>query len=151
MQRLLNTCRLTLQPVQASDAAEIHVMFAQEGVIRDSEAGFQERGLGLWSARERGTQPIAGLTGFRHFYDLPVLELLYALHPVYWNGGLATDMAQAAVDYAFSHELLTEIHCTQSRLSPRHGASRYAPAWPHHRDRGGRYLLGSASLHPVVR
>ena len=140
MHRLLDTGHLTLQPVQASDAAEIHAMFAQdgvyrymtdgapmplswvEGVIRDSEAGFQERGLGLWAAREHGTSTILGLTGFRHFYDPPVLELLYALHPIYWNRGLASEMAQAAVDYAFSHGLLTEINCSTDE--PNHASVR---------------------------
>jgi RimJ/RimL family protein N-acetyltransferase len=119
-----------LQPVTAPEAIEIHAIFTQEGVyrymtdgvpmpltwvegiIRDSDVTFRERGLGLWSVREHDAQPIVGLTGFRHFYDPPVFELLYALHSAYWRRGLATEMAQAVVTYAFTHGLLCEIKCS---------------------------------------
>jgi RimJ/RimL family protein N-acetyltransferase len=140
MQRLLNTRRLFLQPAQAEDAAEIHAIFAHEGVyrymtdgvpmpltwvegiIRDSDTDFRECGLGLWSVREHGAQPIIGLTGFRHFYDPPIFELLYALLPAHWRRGLATEMAQAVIDYAFTHGLLSEIKCSTDE--PNHASVR---------------------------
>lgn len=127
MQRLLQTQRLMLQPVQAGEAAEIHAIFARPGVyryltegvpmpltwvagiIRDSEATFEARGLGLWSVREHSAQPIIGLTGYRDFYDPPVFELFYALLPAYWHRGLATEMARAVIAYAFTHQYLSEI------------------------------------------
>ena len=129
-----------LQPVRAAEAAEIHAIFAREGVyrymtdgapmplswvegiIRDSDHTFQERGLGLWSVREHGTQPIVGLTGFRYFYDPPIFELIYALHPAYWQRGLATEMAQAVIAYVFTHGLLSEIKCSTDE--PNHASAR---------------------------
>ncbi|ETW97128.1 MAG: hypothetical protein ETSY1_23915 [Candidatus Entotheonella factor] len=140
IQRLLETQRLILQPVEAGEAAELHAIFAQEGVyryltdgvsmpltwvegiIRDSEAAFEARGLGLWSVREHRAQPIIGLTGFREFYDPPVLELLYALLPAYWHRGLATEMAEAAVAYAFNHRYLSEIRASTDE--PNHASAR---------------------------
>jgi RimJ/RimL family protein N-acetyltransferase len=140
MQRLLNTRRLTLQPVRGEEAAELHAMFVQEGVYRymtdgvpmpltwvermihDSDTMFRERGLGLWYAREHGASPIIGLTGFRNFYHPPVLELLYALHPDHWHRGLATEMAQAAIAYAFTHGLLSEVRASTD--APNHASAR---------------------------
>ncbi len=73
--------------------------------------------------REHGTQPIVGLTGFRYFYDPPVFELIYALHPAYWQRGLATEMAQAVIAYAFTHGLLSDIKC--STEEPNHASARF--------------------------
>jgi ribosomal-protein-alanine N-acetyltransferase len=130
MPRIIKTTRLVLRPVHSLEAAELHALFTNEevrryltdgavmsrgwveGVIRDSEASFTERGLGLWSAREHGAIPIIGLTGFRDFYDPPVCELLYVLQPAHWHCGFATEMARAAIDYAFTHTRLTEVRAS---------------------------------------
>ncbi len=140
MQRVLETRRLMLQPVRPGEAAEIHAIFAQEGVyrymtdgvpmplswvegiIRDSDATFDERGLGLWSVREHGAQPIIGLTGFRDSYDPPVFELIYALLPAYWHRGYATEMAQAVIAFAFTHQYLSEIRASTDE--PNHASAR---------------------------
>lgn len=130
MQSIIKTARLELRPVHALEADELHALLINEDVrryltdgvavsrewvegdIRDSEVSFTERGLGLWSAREHGAAPIIGLTGFRDFYDPPVFELMYALHPSHWHRGFATEMAQAAIDYAFTHTRLTEVRAS---------------------------------------
>ncbi|MDH3599222.1 MAG: GNAT family N-acetyltransferase [Candidatus Tectomicrobia bacterium] len=127
---IVKTARLVLRPVHSLEAAELHALLVNEevrryltdgaivsrewveGVIRDSDASFTERGLGLWSAREHGTTSIIGLTGFRDFYDPPVFELLYALRPSHWRRGFATEMAQAAIDHAFTHTRLTEVRAS---------------------------------------
>jgi RimJ/RimL family protein N-acetyltransferase len=137
---VLNTCRLVLQPVQTEEAAELHAIFAQadvyryltdgvpmplswvEDIIRDSDTTFQERGLGLWSVREHGARPIIGLTGFHHFYHPPVFELIYALRPAYWHRGLATEMAQAVIAYAFTHRRLCTIRASTDE--PNHASAR---------------------------
>lgn len=130
MQGIVETARLVLSPVHSLEAAELHALFVNEavrryltdgvvmsrewveGVIRDSKTSFTERDLGLWSAREHGATPIIGLTGFRDFYDPPVFELLYALRPSHWHCGFATEMAQAAIDYAFIHTQITEVRAS---------------------------------------
>jgi RimJ/RimL family protein N-acetyltransferase len=130
MQDIVETARLVLRPVHSLEAAELHALFMNEavcryltdgvamsrewveGVIRDSKTSFTERDLGLWSVREHGATPIIGLTGFRDFYEPPVFELLYALQPLHWRCGFATEMARAAIDYAFMHTWLTEVRAS---------------------------------------
>jgi RimJ/RimL family protein N-acetyltransferase len=130
MQHVIASARLVLQPVHMAEAAELHALLGHEdvrryltdgiamsrawveGIIRDSAVSFTARGLGLWSAREHGAQRIIGLTGFRDFYTPPVLELLYALQPSHWHRGFATEMAQAAIDYAFRHVGLRAVRAS---------------------------------------
>jgi [ribosomal protein S5]-alanine N-acetyltransferase len=91
-----------------------------EGIIRERAVSFAERGLGLWSAREHGAPLIIGLTGFRNFYTLPVFELLYALRSPHWHRGFATEMAQAAIDYAFQR---TSLHAVRASTDAPNQAS----------------------------
>jgi RimJ/RimL family protein N-acetyltransferase len=130
MPHVITSARLELRPVHMAEAAELHALLVHEdvrryltdgvamsrawveGIIRDSAAAFAERGLGLWSARAHGAPLIIGITGFRTFYDPPVLELLYALRPSHWHRALATEMARAAIDYAFRHAGLREVRAS---------------------------------------
>ena len=130
MQHVIASARLVLRPVHSTEAAELHALLVHEdvrryltdgvamscawveGIIRASAVSFSERGLGLWSAREHGAPLIIGLTGFRDFYTPPVFELLYALRPSHWHRGFATEMAQAAVDYAFRHTGLRAVRAS---------------------------------------
>lgn len=70
-------------------------------VVADSSGDFATRGLGLWAARQPGDPALVGLVGFRDFYDPPVEELIYALHPYLWGQGMASEMARAAIEHAF--------------------------------------------------
>jgi RimJ/RimL family protein N-acetyltransferase len=130
MQHVIESARLVLRPVHMVEAAALHALLVHEdvrryltdgvamsrewieGIIRHSAVSFAERRLGLWSAREHGAQLIIGLTGFRDFYKPPVLELLYAVWPTYWHRGFATEMAQAAIDYAFRHAGLHAVRAS---------------------------------------
>jgi len=130
MQHVITSARLVLRPVHMTEAAELHALLVHEdvrryltdgvavsrawveGIIQDSPVSFAERGLGLWSVREHGAQLIIGITGFRHFYQPPVLELLYAVRPSHWHRGLATEMARTAIDYAFRHAALREVRAS---------------------------------------
>jgi RimJ/RimL family protein N-acetyltransferase len=70
-------------------------------VVADSRVDFARRGLGLWAARQPGDPALIGLVGFRDFYDPPIEELMYALHPDLWGRGMASEMARAAIEHAF--------------------------------------------------
>jgi RimJ/RimL family protein N-acetyltransferase len=127
MQHVIASARLVLRPVQMAEAAALHALLGHEdvrryltdgvamshewveGLIRASAASFAARGLGLWSAREHGAPRLIGLTGFRDFYTPPVFALLYAVQPSHWYRGFATEMAQAAIDYAFRHTGLQAV------------------------------------------
>ncbi len=137
---MLQTARLTLRPVSQEDAAALHHLFAQpevyrymtdgepisrdwiDTIIADSIATFAQCGLGLWAVQARDTQALIGLTGFRYFYEPPVLELLYALLPGHWQAGLATEMATAAMDYAFTHTDMASIRASTD--APNHASVR---------------------------
>jgi RimJ/RimL family protein N-acetyltransferase len=172
MQHIIASARLVLRPVDMAEAAELHTLLVHEevrryltdgvavsrawveGIIRESAISFAARGLGLWSAREHGAQQIIGLTGFRDFYTPPVFELFYAVQPSHWHRGLATEMAQSAMDYAFRHAGLQAVRASTdapnqaslrvlARLGMRpHGRTVQADA------EGG--LLGSTPLHPLA-
>ena len=115
----LRSRRLELTPIAQGDRGALLELLSLEPVRRylldgnvpeaewvaslvvDSDRGFERGGLGLWAARRPREPRLAGLVGFREFYEPPVEELLYALHPDFWGQGLATEMAAAAIDHAF--------------------------------------------------
>ncbi len=117
--RSIQTERLELAVLDDGDVDELTAMFSLEPVRRylldgnpperdwvaslaaDSQHDFARRGLGLWIVRRRGAAELVGLVGFRDFYDPPVEELIYALHPDAWGQGIATEMSRAAIDRAF--------------------------------------------------
>lgn len=102
-----------------------------DGEIAASVARFTESGCGLWAVRlrdgatagpdaaprgstigiDRNDQgarggdhfsgTLAGIVGFRPFFEPPELQLVYALHPSAWGRGLATEAARAAMQHAF--------------------------------------------------
>jgi ribosomal-protein-alanine N-acetyltransferase len=116
---ILRSERLEMTPIGDADREPLQTLLSLEPVYRylldgnppdptwiatvvtDSQEDFVRRSLGLWAARWPGNSTLAGLVGFRDFYDPPVEELLYALHPDLWGKGLATEMASAAIEHAF--------------------------------------------------
>jgi ribosomal-protein-alanine N-acetyltransferase len=72
-----------------------------EARIRDSEALFEQRAVGIWLAYERSTEALVGFCGFVEFpaiHSEP--ELVYALLEGYAGRGYATEMARASIDHA---------------------------------------------------
>jgi [ribosomal protein S5]-alanine N-acetyltransferase len=124
---VVSTSRLELRPFGPEDAEALHALFTDAGVrrwllddelvprewvdgeIAGSEARFANGGCGLWALREGPGRPIVGFVGFRHFWDPPELELVYALHPTVWGRGLATEAGRAAISYAFGEMGYVEV------------------------------------------
>ena len=72
-----------------------------EARIRDSEALFRRRGIGLWLAHEQTGDALVGFCGFLEFPAIhPEPELVYAVLERYAGRGYATDMARAAIAHA---------------------------------------------------
>jgi [ribosomal protein S5]-alanine N-acetyltransferase len=67
-------------------------------ILRESAASFEERGVGIWGVVLRESGEEVGFCGFRVSGDP---DLVYGLLPDYWELGLATEAARAAVRYAF--------------------------------------------------
>jgi RimJ/RimL family protein N-acetyltransferase len=85
-----------------------------EARIRESEASFARRRIGLWLAYERATDALVGFCGFVDFPALhPEPELVYALLERYAGRGYATEMARAAIAHARTqgglHDIVTSV------------------------------------------
>ncbi len=114
----LHTARLSLCPLTAKDLDAIHALWTDREVRRylcgdkvvslaqsrqwldASTRGFAERRFGLWGLYEAAGGPLVGFSGGR---DWPTgePELIYGLWPAWWGRGLATEAAEAVLDYVF--------------------------------------------------
>lgn len=72
--------------------------------LRQNLAHWDRHGFGLWMLRLREDDSFVGRAYLRHVRVAPTEEigLGYALLPEYWGMGLATEIASAIVDLAFS-------------------------------------------------
>jgi ribosomal-protein-alanine N-acetyltransferase len=69
--------------------------------IRDSEALFERRGVGLWLASDITTNELVGFCGFMEMPAIhPEPQLVYAMFERYSGKGYATEMARASIDHA---------------------------------------------------
>ena len=72
-----------------------------EDRVRDSEALFATRGVGLWLSREHATGALVGFCGFLELPSVhPDPQLVYALLKPFTGRGYATEMASAAIAHA---------------------------------------------------
>ena len=118
--RTLQTERLILRPLAASDAPAIHRISNEpavrrylwddapvtsariEEVVAQSVRMFSEEGVGLFGVRLRDSAELVGFCGFGHTRDGPKeIELIYELLPELWGRGLATEASRACLRHAF--------------------------------------------------
>lgn len=114
--RAIETARLRLRPATAADVDVLHRLWTDPdvrrylwddrvierdvaaAVVEASGKDWDERGYGLWVVEEGGAA--VGFAGFRSSEDDPRPELLFGFLPSHWHRGLATEAANAALDYA---------------------------------------------------
>src|ERR1044072_288557 len=105
----LETARLTLLPLTATDADAFHQLCITPGVRRylfDDEILsreqiedflqtslnlFSESGYGLWALRLIGDPELIGFCGYWFFHAPPELELIYAVSESHWGKGLVVE------------------------------------------------------------
>ena len=114
--------RLRYEPVSLARSGDFHSLVVDEHVrrylmdgeifssewsdarIRDSEALFDRRGVGLWLVEELESRQLAGFCGF---LEIPTIldepRLVDALFGRFTGRGYATEMARAAIAHARSH------------------------------------------------
>ncbi|MGN6577989.1 MAG: GNAT family N-acetyltransferase [Nocardioides sp.] len=102
------------------------------------EAGFAERGFGLWAVEVSATAGFIGFTGLIHqTFEAPftpAFEIGYRLARHAWGQGYATEAATEAVRYAFEEAGLREIvsmtavHNVRSRAVMRKLGMTHDPA-----------------------
>lgn len=68
-------------------------------------------GFGLWLLRDRATGELAGRGGLQYTDAIGglAIEAAWAIVPERWGQGLATELAQAALDVAFAALALQEV------------------------------------------
>jgi ribosomal-protein-alanine N-acetyltransferase len=78
--------------------------------IRDSQALFERRGVGLWLVEKKGSRELLGFCGFLQLSSTQEQpQLVYALRERFAGKGYATEMARASIDYARSRAGFTDI------------------------------------------
>lgn len=130
MNLTIETERTILSPASISDVDELHQIWIQPAVrkylcddliwplsqmqstIAQSAIAFQEGHYGLWIARLKQQEAMAGFTGFWPFFDPPEIQLIYGLASEYWGKGLATEMARAMLAYGFQSYGFEEIRAS---------------------------------------
>ncbi|MBP7779185.1 MAG: GNAT family N-acetyltransferase [Acidobacteria bacterium] len=118
MRPSLSTPRLTLFPLAESDLGALHALWTDADVRRYlcddkivsleqsrqwlavSTRGFAERRFGLWGLHDAAGGPLIGFCGCRD-WSTGEPELMYGLWPAWWGRGLATEAAQAVLEYVF--------------------------------------------------
>ena len=112
----LHTPRLGLRPVAEPDRVRLFEIWSEPEVSRHllTQPGdadhFRDmfdimlqmsRELAMWSVIERSSRVLIGRCGFYAFGQARLPELAYLLSRSYWGRGLASEMARAAIRYAF--------------------------------------------------
>jgi ribosomal-protein-alanine N-acetyltransferase len=84
-----------------------------DAMVDRMEAGWEQRGFGLWALEVVGGPPFIGFAGLSlpafdaHF--TPAVEVGWRLAREHWGQGFATEAARAALDYGFTTLDLNEI------------------------------------------
>jgi RimJ/RimL family protein N-acetyltransferase len=84
-----------------------------DGLVDRCQAHYREHGFTFFAVELRGTGELIGFIGLArtpfeaHF--TPCVEIGWRLGFEYWNRGLATEGARAALQYAFEELKLTEV------------------------------------------
>lgn len=125
---LLETDRLYLRPYNSDDGPALHRLWTDPAVrryllddevvardfvdqeIADTVALFEEHGYGQWSVRPKEGTDLIGFSGYRPFYNPPVLQLIYGMDPAWWGQGLAVEAARAVLRYGFETLGFETIH-----------------------------------------
>jgi [ribosomal protein S5]-alanine N-acetyltransferase len=104
-----------------------------EARIRESEALFERRGVGLWLAHHRTSYALVGFCGFLEFPAVdPEPELVYAMFARYAGQGYATEMARASIAHVRTRAgfrdiaaAVDEVNTASLRVLEKLGFERY--------------------------
>ncbi len=118
----------TMRPLQASDLDALAEIWSDPEVTRflpsrgtpisrekteqslkSFRKHWQQRGYGIWAIIENCSSQMIGYCGLRYLDELDEVEILYGLAKAYWQQGITTKAAKAAISYGFDVANLDEI------------------------------------------
>lgn len=123
----LVTPRLCLRPWAIEDAGALHAILQEKDLLRyfpntvppslervqwyiDHQLQhWQERGCGHWAVAGQEAGALLGWVGLEYLPELDETEVAYLLSTRAWGKGLATEAAQAAVNFGFDRAGLARI------------------------------------------
>lgn len=134
---LFSSNRLKLRPFQLADARGFFLLnndprvlqytgdkpFADETAAARFIASYdhyRNYGYGRWALVLRKTGQFIGFCGLKYHPEQKFVDLGFRLSCQYWGQGLATEAAEACVDYAF-HDL--QLNCIVGRVQQENKAS----------------------------
>ncbi|MFS8102791.1 GNAT family N-acetyltransferase [Lentzea alba] len=99
----METERLTLRPLTASDVDALEKLHADPEVMRflDPEPAENFLGGSFWAAHEKESGRFIGWFEFKDVGEGAV-ELGYRLHPEFWGRGYATEGGRTLIDRGFT-------------------------------------------------
>ncbi len=144
--------RLAYRPLSTSDLERFHSLVRDEYVrrylmdgnlfprewseerIRQSQALFTRRGVGLWLVTERTTEELVGFCGFMEITSIhPEPQLVYAIFERFAGKGYGAEMARMSIDHARAQSgfaqliaSVDEVNVASLRLLEKLGFERFA-------------------------
>jgi RimJ/RimL family protein N-acetyltransferase len=82
---------------------------ARETLLSHPIADYQQHGFGRWACIVKATRQNVGFCGLKHLKEMKEVDLGFRFLPAHWGKGLATEAAQASVDYGFRRLALDHI------------------------------------------
>lgn len=70
---------------------------------------WEQHGFGIWAVEHKADDKLIGWCGLQMLEKTPEVEVAYLLAKAYWNQGLATEAARAAIEYGFNRLKLERI------------------------------------------
>ncbi len=122
----VRTARTLLRPPAAADLDAVHAVYgdsrtwthlppgvhdraATTAMLERMMSGWHEHGLDDWIVQDAGSERVLGTVGTRRIEGRRLRNLGYRLAPAVWGSGLATEVAQAALDAAHEHDAGTPV------------------------------------------
>jgi ribosomal-protein-alanine N-acetyltransferase len=135
----ITTYRLVLRPLAEEDVDPLHRILRDGDILRyfpntdppardrvqklisDQLRHWEERGYGWWAVELRSRDGLIGWSGLQFLPETEEVEVAYLLGRSFWGRGLATEAAQACLQYGFGQVGLESIVAI---VHPENAASR---------------------------
>ncbi|MGD8813557.1 MAG: GNAT family N-acetyltransferase [Anaerolineales bacterium] len=123
----ITTSRLVLRPFSEDDDKRLHGILAEKDILRyfpnpgtptldqvrkliaNQLKHWEEHGFGWWAVEPIGEGMLIGWNGLQYLPDTDEIEVGYLLSKSHWNQGLATEGAQAGLEFAFGNLGLKQV------------------------------------------